>query len=332
MGSNPIAHPRFQRLSHMKGIKQNKPSVDIVVCTYNDKRLTAQCLDSLLALSYPNYRIILVDDCSLDDTVAFLERNYPDITIIKNKKNLGPAKTRNVGIKLSKTEYIVTMDNDATLSPDWLSKMVKLMESDKKIGQAVGKILFLDNPKKIVAAGGSMYFRGKGYDIGQGELATKYNETRKVLYACTSSSIIRREILDYVRGFCDIFYHGYEDTDLSLRLNIAGYKVIYYPQAISYHLISKTVNKTIGRKRIYYAIRNRLLIIFRNYQFKSLIKYLPANLTFTIKDCLRYPERIIPVLLSWLWLIFHLPSIIRQRRKINKYRKIKDNQLLFNQK
>jgi len=315
-------------------MKANYPSVDIVVCAYNNKKLTVKCIDSLQALSYFNFQIILVDDCSLDDSVSFLRNKYPDITIVENKKNLGPTKTRNVGIKISKAKYIVTMDNDATLSSDWLTKMVELMESNQIIGQAVGKILFLDNPKKIAAAGESMYFRGKGYDIGFGELDVhkKYNKIRRVLYACTASSIIRRKALDQVGGFCSLYYHGYEDTDLSLLLNIAGYKVMYYPVIISYHSLSKTVNQTIGKKRVYYWIRNRLLLMLRNYEFKSLIRYLPANIRFTLSDCRSHPERIGPALLSWLWIIFYLPNIIIQRRKINNFRKVKDNQLhqLFN--
>ena len=312
------------------------PSVDIVICAYKNKENTVQCINSLLALSYPNYRIILVDDCSGDDTVDFFKKKYPEITIIENKKNFGPAKARNIGIKASSAKYIITMDNDAVLSSEWLNKMIGLMESDENIGQAVGKILFFDDHTKIAAAGGSMYFRGKGYDIGQGSPIDdeRYNKTRRVLYACTASSIIRRKALDYIGGFCDIYYHGNEDTDFSLRLSIAGYKVIYYPQATSYHILSKTVNQSIGKRRSYYAIRNRLLIIFRNYGLKSLLKHLPKNLIFTVKDYRRYPEKIGPVLRSWFWIFIHLPSILLQRKKINKIRKVEDGQLqqLFNLK
>ena len=228
----------------------NCPGVDIVICAYNNKKLTVKCIDSLLALSYPNFQVILADDCSSDDSVFFLRNKYPNITIVENEKNLGPAKTRNAGIKRSRAKYVVTMDNDATLSSNWLTKMVELMESDQTIGQAVGKILFLDDSKKIAAAGGSLCFRGKGYDIGLGELNAdkKYNKIRRVLYACTASSIIRRKALNQVGGFYDTYYHGYEDVDLSLLLNIAGHKVMYYPIAISYHMLSKTVNQTIGRR------------------------------------------------------------------------------------
>ena len=310
------------------------PTVDIVICAYNNKEITSQCLDSLLNLSYPNFKIILVDDCSTDDSVSFLRSKYPTVIIVENKKNLGAAKTRSNGIKLSNAKCVVTMDNDATLLPDWLTIMVKLMESDEWIGQAGGKVLSFDNPKILAEAGISMQFRGKGYAIGLGESAVdeKYNKTREVLYISTASAIIRRKALDYIGGFCDTYYYGYEDTDFSLRINIAGYKVIYYPKAVSYHMLSTTVNQTIGKKRVYYWMRNRLFIMFRNYELKNLMKYLPANLRFTAWDCFHHPERFIPVLLGWFWIIFYLPSIVIQRRKINNFRKVKDSQLhqLFN--
>jgi len=315
-------------------MRTNYPSVDIVVCGYRNRELTIQCIDSLLKLSYPNFKIILVDDYSNDGTVEILREKYSRITIIENKKNLGPARARNIGIKAGAGEYIVTMDNDATLSPDWLTKMIGLMKSDKKIGQAVGKILFLDNPQKLAAAGGSMYFRGKAYDIGQGEPAdsSRYGQKRNILFACTASSIILRSALNYIGGFYDIYYHGYEDTDFSFRLNISGYGVVYYPEAVSFHILSQTVSQKINKKRAYLAIRNRLLIMFRNYEFKSLIKYLPANIKFSITDCLRHPERTVYVLKGWLWILFHFYGIFKSRKEINRIRKSKDEQLylLFN--
>ncbi|MEK7154224.1 MAG: glycosyltransferase family 2 protein [Patescibacteria group bacterium] len=310
------------------------PAVDIVVCAYKNRELTDRCLTSLFNLNYPHYKVFLVDDCSADGSVGFFKNKYPDLSVIENEKCLGPARARNIGIAAGGADYLVTLDNDAFLSPDWLGQMVELMESDRSIGQAVGKILFADNKNKIAAAGGSAYFRGKGYDIGFGADVSenKYNRQREVLYACSASMIVRRNILDLVGGFDDIYYHGYEDTDLSFKINLAGYKVTYYPFAISYHGLSKTVDQTINTKRSYYSIRNRLLLIFKNCRIKSLIKCLSANIKFTICDCRRHPERIIAVLKSWSWIALHFFLILKKRGEVNKFRKVNDKKihLLFN--
>ncbi len=310
------------------------PAVDIVTCAYKNKELTDRCLSSLLHLNYLDYKVILVDDCSADGSAEFLKNKYPDLLIIENKKSFGPARARNIGIAAAKADYLVTMDNDAYLSPDWLIQMVKLMELDRNIGQAVGKILFADNQNKIAAAGGSMYFRGKGYDMGLGADASEaqYNRQREIFFACSASMIVRRDVLDLVGGFDATYYHGSEDADFSFKINIAGYKVVYYPSAISYHGLSKTVDQTIGRRRTYYAIRNRLLLMFKNYQTKSLIKYLPANIKFTVFDCSRHPGKITAVLKSWLWIVSHFALILKERNKIKKFRKVDDKKihLLFN--
>ncbi|MFA6227923.1 MAG: glycosyltransferase [Patescibacteria group bacterium] len=313
----------------------NYPKVDIIICSYRNKDLTAKCLDSLLNSIYTDYRIILVDDDSPDDSVAFFKQNYPTITIIENSINLGAALARNVGIDAGQAEYVVTMDNDASLSPAWLGQMVELMDADKTIGQAVGKILFADKPDIIAAAGGSMFFRGKGYDIGQGNDANdaKYNQPRNVLFACSAAMIVRREILQAVGGFYGGFFHGYEDVDLSLRINIAGYRVFYYPSATSYHLISATIADTIKRRHsTYLFMRNRLLIMLRNYELKSLVKYLPLNLRFNLRLCLDNRENIWPFILSHFSFIREIPNIIRARRLLNKIRTATDRQLesLFN--
>ena len=311
---------------------KNKADVGIIICARNNKEITMRCLDSLLNLTYPVNNIILVDDCSTDNSVEFIRNKYPNITIIENKKNIGPSKSRNNAISLSKTKYIVTMDNDAYLSPDWLSKMVEFMESDDSIGQVNGKILFTDDHSKIAAAGVSMSFNGRVYEIGFKQSAEKYNEIRQVLMASTASTIIRRDVFNTVGGFYDGYFYGYEDTDLSLRINIAGYKVMYYPEAISYHALGATVSKTIARgKSKYYWTRNRVIMMLRNYEFKNLLKYLPLNLRCIISICRHNPDHIIPVLLGWLWIICHLPSIIIERMGID--RKVKDSELhkLFNQ-
>ncbi len=320
----------MRRENNMEDNK-NKTDVDIIICARNNKELTDRCLDSLLNLTYPVNNIILIDDCSTDNSAEFIKSKYPSVTIIENEKNIGPSKSRNIGVNLSKAKYIVTMDNDAYLSPDWLSKMVTFMESDSNIGQASGKVLFTDDHTKIAEAGMSMKFYGKVREIGFKQSADKYNEIRQVLLVSTASMIAHRDIINAVGGFYDNYFYGPEDADLSLRINMAGYKIMYYPNAISYHTSHATVSKSLSSRRDkYYWMRNRLILLLRNYEFKNLLRYVPLNLRFTLSICRSDHSHIIPALLGWLWIIYHLPNIIIERTGIN--RKVKDDKLhkLFN--
>jgi len=264
-------------------------------------------------------------------------RCYPDIIVIRNKANLGPAKSRNQGINSGRAEFIVTLDNDALLSKGWLAEMVQLMDSDNAVGQAVGKILFANEPEKNAAAGGSMLFRGKGYDIGLGEESDslQYSRSRRVLYACSASMIIRRDVLEKIGGFYEEYYHGYEDTDLSLRVNIAGYKVVYQPSSISYHGLSATVNQVINNKYATYLwMRNRLLIILRNYPMPLLLKSLSLNIRFNIGHCLNCPGDLSSLIKSFLSVIAKTLNIFSARKKNKRLRSISNDQLeeLFNLK
>jgi GT2 family glycosyltransferase len=311
------------------------PLVDVVICSYKNRDLTIKCIDSVLQSTYLDYQIVVVDDYSQDGSAEYFRNKYPQIVVLENKTNLGAAPTRNYGINFGRAEYLVTLDNDATISPDWLSQMVELMQKNKHIGQAVGKILFFDRPDKIAAAGGSMFFRGKGYDVGFGAESDdpRYNLQRNVLYACSASMIIRRDVLEKIGGFYEGYYHGYEDTEVSLRTNLAGYDVIYYPSALSYHLVSATVENVIKkRKLIYLYMRNRLLIMLRNYEFSSLIKYLPSNFRFNLRRCLENKENIVPFILSLFSILYSLPDIFSARRILRNIRKVNDKQLepLFN--
>jgi hypothetical protein len=317
-------------------MNMKNPLVDIVVCQYNNKELTIKCLDSLLKSEYADFRIVVVDDCSSDGSIVFLKEKYPKIDFIQNSKNLGTALTRNAGINICRSKYLVTMDNDAELSPYWLGQMVELMEENSQIGQAVGKILFGDRLEIIAAAGGSMYFRGKSYDLGFGAASDdiEYNIQKRVLYACSASMIVRRDVFDSVGGFYGGYYHGNEDTDLSLRINIAGFDVVYNPIAVSYHLLSATVNNSIqDRKKVYLFMRNRLLIMLRNYEFFSLIKYLPLNLRFNLRLCFSDFSKLVPFLASLASIVPSFSEIWQARKQINSKRKVSDDQLasLFNQ-
>lgn len=309
--------------------------VDIVICSYKNRDLTSRCLESVLQSTYLNYKIIVVDDCSADGSVDYLRIKYPQAVVLENKENLGAAPTRNIGIDFGRSKYLVTLDNDATISPAWLGQMVELLEKNEHIGQAVGKILFFDRPDIIAAAGGSMHWRGKGYDLGEGAPASeaRFNQSKKVLYACSAAMIVRREILDRIGGFYGGYYHGYEDTDISLRINLSGYDVIYYPAALSYHLLSATVDNSIKKqKKTYLYMRNRLLIMLRNYEFGSLVKYLPLNLRFNLRLCLEHRENTMPFINSIFSIFCSLPDIIRARRTLRRIRTAKDKQLesLFN--
>ena len=157
----------------------------------------------------------------------------------------GPSYNRNVGIKSCSEKYIVTMDSDTILTKEWLSKMVDFMEKNPSVGICGGKILFEDSPNIINTAGGGLTRPGIAYHrgVGNNKNKTKYNKILNTIYLCSASMIIRREILDSIGMFDPDYFYGHEDLDLCWRANIAGFDVLYYPKAESYHEENASVKK-----------------------------------------------------------------------------------------
>src|SRR3989339_346256 len=115
----------------------NKPLVYILILNWNGKEDTLECLSSLKKIDYPNYKTIVIDNGSTDDSVKIINKKYPKIKIIENKKNLGYAEGNNVGIRYAlknKADYVLILNNDTIVDKKFLTELVKVGESNEKVG------------------------------------------------------------------------------------------------------------------------------------------------------------------------------------------------------
>ena len=118
------------------------PLVTIIIVNWNSRENLEDCLNSLFKISYKNYEVIVVDNGSTDDSVEFVEKNFPKVIIVKSKVNLGFAGGNNLGFRKSQGRYILLLNNDTIVTSDFLSKLVKFMEERKDVGIVQPKILF----------------------------------------------------------------------------------------------------------------------------------------------------------------------------------------------
>jgi len=221
------------------------PLVSIVVSNYNGWKfnLLRMCLDSILKIDYPNFEVILVDNASTDGSVEFCRRLFgeaPRLKIIVNTENIY-SQGLNRGIELSKGKYIVFFNNDIKVDPNYLTKLIEILEADKTIALAQGKLLSYYNHHRIDSVGETMDIYGNPITIGQGEIDNgQYERISEILSASGSASVVRRCVLDEIGEFDSKFYIGYEDMDISLRARLRGYRVVYIPDAVVYHNKSKS--------------------------------------------------------------------------------------------
>ena len=249
-------------------MKKSYPKVSIVILNWNQKDLTMACLASLKKINYPNYKIIIVDNASEDNSVSAIKKIFPEITIIKNKKNLGVAGGRNVGIRYIQqkgSDYLLLLDNDTIVDRDFLSEMIKVGENNKGSGILTGKIYFYDQQNKIWCAGGSLnLYKGNFALIGYDEVDRgQYNNIKEVDHAPGCCLLIKNKVIEEI-GLLDenfIQYFG-EDTDWCLRAKKKGYKIIYVPKSKIWH---RVIKKTSVSERYWYLKGRNIMLFMRKH-------------------------------------------------------------------
>lgn len=221
--------------------------ISLVIINYNNKSYLKRCINSILNQTYKSIEIIFIDNQSKDGSFEYVKGEYDNkgIIIIKNEVNNGYAGAANQGIKLSKGEYVMILNPDIIMEIDFIEKMFNFIESDEAIGALSGKLLKYDfkNDKKlnyIDSAGIIMFKSTRCIDRGQNEEDIgQYNKTEQVFGVCGAAPLYRRSALEIVKideeYFDEDFFAYKEDVDLSWRLNLAGFKNMYYPKAIAYH-------------------------------------------------------------------------------------------------
>lgn len=214
---------------------------------------------------YTNFDIIIIDNGSPDGSVEFIRQNYPNVKLVELKSNMGYSVGLNIGIEQSKSKYVIALNNDTTLDPNWLKELVNASESDVHIGSCQPKILSQNNPEIIDSVGLAINKNGDVLQVGaQEQDKGQYNRPKELLGACSASIMYRRNAILHIGCFDPDFFAYFEDVDVALRLNRAGWKCLYVPKAIVYHhgsatSIENSFFKTylLERNQYYYKIKNQ---------------------------------------------------------------------------
>jgi GT2 family glycosyltransferase len=219
------------------------PSASLIVLNWNGRSLVEACLDSLQNLDYPDFSIVVVDNASTDDSVSFIERNFPRVVIHRNEQNLGYAGGNNVALRRLATDIAVLINLDVVVSPDWLRQLIAPMMIDQTIGVAGCKLYYPDG--RLQHAGGYITypqaFPGH-YGLDE-EDSGSYDAMRDSDYVIGAVLAVRREALDKIGLLDEGFFLYYEDVDYCWRTRRANYRVVYVPQATAVHLESATTHK-----------------------------------------------------------------------------------------
>ncbi|OIO46857.1 MAG: hypothetical protein AUJ28_01660 [Parcubacteria group bacterium CG1_02_37_51] len=252
--------------------------VAIIIANFNGQKYLQDCLESLKTTQYDAafFDTILIDNNSADDTVQFVEQNYPEVKILPQKENFGFAGGNNIGMQWAlehNYDYVFLLNQDTVVTADWLQPLITLAESDQTIGAVQSKLRLWPAKEKLNTVGNKIHFLGFGYGQASGEIDTgQYDQIKEINYPSGAAVLLRVSMLKKIGLFDDQMFMYLEDLDLGWRIWLTGYRCVYQPASMIYHKYEFDRSM----KQVYYFERNRLLCLYRNYHWLTLILLFPA--------------------------------------------------------
>lgn len=247
------------------------PSVAVVILNWNGKAFLEKFLPSVCRSTYGNLQLVLADNASTDDSVAFVAANYPSVRIIRNPSNDGFAGGYNEALAHVEADIYVLLNQDVEVEPGWIEPVVALMESDPRIAACQPKMRAYHQPDEFEyagAAGGWMDVLGYTFCRGRILYTTEkdegqYDDVQDIFWATGAALFIRSACFHQVGGFDRDFFAHMEEVDLCWRLQRAGYRVCYCPGSKVFHVGGGSLPQGNPRK-LYLNFRNNLMMLWKN--------------------------------------------------------------------
>ncbi|MGQ9537875.1 MAG: glycosyltransferase family 2 protein [Actinomycetota bacterium] len=314
--------------------------VSYVIPSYRGKDLLPACLQSVFSQSSKAAReVIVVDDASDDGSAEMVRELFPEVRLIVNRSNLGPAAAKNVGAAQARGRFIAFLDNDVELFPDWEEAMLNRFAREGDGLAACASRLLGEEPRgRTIGAGGIINLLGHAWDrgdLGEGESLFRY--PLPVAYACTAAMMVRREALCKVGGFDERLRYAYEDADLGWRLNIAGYDVLYEPRASAWHRRNTTLGSGALFNKYHYE-RGRLRSWVKNLETRTVGWLIREYLFAFLRQARREGREALSRRERWgiwgrmaqvvAWNLLFLPDTLRRRSRVVSLRIRGDGELI----
>ena len=325
--------------------------VSIILLNWNGKRFLHDCIQSVQTQTYQNVELIIVDNCSTDGSQNVLRQRNEEYQLFLNEKNLGYCGGANFGIHKAKGEYVLLVNPDVILSPDFLAQLVETAENKENVGILTGKLLRFD--KQTLDSTGQFLRRNlspleRGYDEAD---TGQYEQPEYVFSSCGAVAFYRRAMLEVIQlegeYFDETYFAFYEDLDIGWRSQLFGWKAYYVPEAVAYHYRGGGLSEQKRKKHWFDALPflpdssfiqkpvfiqrhvmiNRYLTLLKNASWRDVLLGLPAVLKFELLLwgyvlCAR--PALFHILVELMKL---LPEAMRKRRKIQSQKVVSSSYL-----
>ena len=300
----------------------------IVVLNWNGKAFLHRCLTALLPQTIGRAEVVLVDNASTDGSATFVRDHFPGVQVIELPHNAGFAAGNNAGAAGADADWLIFLNNDTEVAPDWLSAVLETAASLGPKAVIASKIVFLDG-QSLVDSAGDDYFRAGGAAKGwHGRPAATAPPSREVFSACGAALAISRVLFQDLGGFDARLFIVYEDVDLCYRARLAGASVHYTAAAVVGHAGSATLGRQ-SRTAVFHGQRNLEWVWLQNSPATLLWRSLLPHIVYSLAGGVWYARQ--GMLFTWLRAkasaLMGLPATLARRRVVQRTRRVDPEEL-----
>lgn len=307
------------------------PRATVVIPNWNGEGFLDACLSSLRHQSFRDFETVLVDNGSVDGSLKLVEGRFPEVRVIPLGENRGFSAAVNAGIRASGSELIVLLNNDTEQDPNWLATLVRAADEHPEAGSFASKLVDFHDRRVLDGAGDALRLSGLPYRLGHGERDRgQYDEPAYVFGPCAAAALYRRSMLDEIGLFDEDFFAYCEDGDLSFRAQLAGYRSLYVPQAVVYHVGSASTGGKRSATATYLGTRNSLSLLVKNLPLPLIPHVLPffllgqaARLLVTAASPETRRAHLSGLADAWR----QAPEMLAKRREVQKRRRVSNADL-----
>jgi len=301
--------------------------VSVIIPALKRPDLTRRCVASLLSQSLPlrEYEIIVVENDAHPSTVLPdpLPQNVRRIDLVEN---YGTTGSINRGVEASSSEYILLLNNDVELDPQFLAALISTLSNGHEYAFATGKLISAAPPRdRLDGAGDGLLLGGGAFRLGNSDLDVgQFNDPRPVLAGCGAATMFRRAVFEEVGGLDEDFFAYLDDIDLALRAQLLGHEGIYVPDAVAYHVGSATLGEPFHQNVVEWMTRNQILMLAKDYPGAVLLRLMPQVVVFQtlwFGKVLRH-AKLLSYIKGMVQAACTLPRTLQKRRRLMRHRRI----------
>ena len=306
------------------------PSVAVVILNWNGREFLKKFLPGVLKHSGRDAEVIVADNASTDSSIEFLQEHFPGVRIIQNRTNGGFARGYNEALSQVDADYFVLLNSDIEVTENWIRPVIELMETDPMIAACQPKLRSYHTPEKFEYAGAAGGYIDKfGYPFCRGRIFLEteedlgqYDDVKEVFWATGACMFVRSELYRQFGGLDEDFFAHMEEIDFCWRLKNAGYKIMYCPGSVVYHVGGGTLPKKSSHKT-YLNFRNNLALLYKNLPKELVFKVFAVRFTLDGFAAFKFLADggfadFYAVLRAHLYFYRNFPGIRRKRKAIQQ--------------